>query len=83
MNNARRQRLVAVHVTTTQIGSHPPTITPVTGESLEELLLDWRIVQLQGLGSLGREPETGFAALLLLEEIPKPARLGGLGFAVE
>lgn len=79
----RKQRLVAVHVTTTQIGSHPPAITPVTGETLEELLLDWRIVQIQGLGPHGHDAVQGFAALLLLEELPKQNRPGSLGFGLD
>ena len=77
----RKQKLVTVHVTTTEIGSHPPTIRPVTGETLEELLLDWKIVQMQGLGPLGHEPERGFAALLLLEEAPRKSGGGSLGFS--
>ena len=79
----RKQKLVTVHVTTTEIGSHPPMIRPVTGETIEELLLDWRIVQMQGLGPLGHEPERGFAALLLLEELPREGRGGSLGFSVD
>lgn len=65
----RKQKLVAVHVTTAPQPGAPP-IVPVTGEPLAELLESWRIVQIQPLGSPGTSPaEAGrYAALLLLEE---------------
>jgi hypothetical protein len=77
----KKQRLVAVRVTTSWTEEAAPTITPVSGESLEELLEGWRIVQMEGLGPQERD---GYAALLLLEEKPQEGRGGPLGFgAVE
>jgi hypothetical protein len=57
-----------------------PVIQPVGTESLEEILESWRIVQIQPLGSEGAGAETGYAALLLLEEASSEASLGRLGF---
>ncbi|HEX7182965.1 MAG TPA: hypothetical protein VF756_14075 [Thermoanaerobaculia bacterium] len=74
----KKQRLVAVRVTTSWTGQDEPTITPVSGESLAELLEGWRIVQMEGLGP--QEGGDGYAALLLLEERPQEGRGGPLGF---
>ena len=73
----KKQRLVAVRVTTSWTEEAEPTITPVGGESLEELLEGWRIVQMEGLGP---QETDGYAALLLLEERPQEGRGGPLGF---
>ena len=73
----KQQRLVAVRITTTPAPG-APTIVPVDGETLEELLDAWRTVQIQPLGGEGGGPE--YAALLLLEEAPTEASLGRLGF---
>jgi len=77
----RKQRLVAVHVTTTPAPG-APTIVPVGGESLEELLELWRVVQIQPLGPGSGTGET-YAALLLLEEASTEPSLGRLGFGRE
>ncbi len=75
----RKQRLVTVRVTTGS-AEKEPSITPLTGEPLDELLQGWRILQMEGLGPQGGD---GYAALLLLEELPAESRGGPLGFAVE
>ena len=76
----KKQRLVAVEVTTAPAPSGAPAIRPVGGESLEEILDAWRIVQIQPLGpDPGGAAET-YAALLLLEEAPPEGGLGRLGF---
>jgi hypothetical protein len=74
----KKQRLVAVRITTTPPTPGAPAIVPVDGETLDELLDSWRIVQIQPLGAEGEGPE--YAALLLLEEAPTEASLGRLGF---
>ena len=74
----RKQRLVAVRITTEPKTPGASTITPVGGESLEELLEVWRIAQIQPLGT--EREGTEYAALLLLEEAPAEASLGRLGF---
>lgn len=75
----RKQRLVAVHVTTTPSAPGTPTIVPVGGETLEELLERWRVVMIQPLGQ-GSGPGETYAALLLLEESETEPSLGRLGF---
>lgn len=75
----RKQKLVTVRVTTGTDGEEP-TITPLTGEPLDEILKTWRILQMEGLGPQGGG---GYAALLLLEELPAESRGGPLGFSVD
>ena len=65
---------------TTGIGGEDPAITPLSGEPLDELLQSWRIVGMEGLGPQGAD---GFAALLLMEELPAGSGGGRLGFAVD
>ncbi|HVT57858.1 MAG TPA: hypothetical protein VHR45_05630 [Thermoanaerobaculia bacterium] len=76
----KKQRLVAVRVSL-GLGAPGPPIELVGGESLEELLATWRIVQMQRLGE-----ESGtdghYAALLLLEEAAGEGSAAPLGFAV-
>jgi hypothetical protein len=74
----KKQRLIVVRIHTAQNTQGTPAITTVDGESLEEILESWRIVQIQPLGTEGDDPE--YAALLLLEESPGEASLGRLGF---
>ncbi len=74
----KKQRLVAVRITTAPDTQGTAAITPIGGESLEEILESWRIVQIQPLGADGSGPE--YAALLLLEESPGEGSLGRLGF---
>ena len=76
--NKKKQRLVAVRIQTMPGTTGETAITPVGGESLEEILADWRIAQMLPLGSGAEGPE--YAALLLLEEAPTEASLGRLGF---
>jgi hypothetical protein len=76
--NKKKQRLVAVRITTAPGTTGESAITPVGGESLDEILADWRIVHMLPLGTEGEGPE--YAALLLLEEAPSEASLGRLGF---
>jgi hypothetical protein len=78
----RKQRLVAVHITTTPATLGEPTIVPVGGESLEELLERWRVAMIQPLGQ-GSGPGETYAALLLLEESEAEPSLGRLGFGRE
>jgi hypothetical protein len=75
----RKQKLLAVRVTTGSVDEEP-SITPLTGEPLEEILQGWRILQMEGLGPQGGD---GYAALLLLEELPAESRGGPLGFSVD
>jgi hypothetical protein len=74
----KKQRLVAVRVSTQPTPPGAPAITPIGGEPLEELLTSWRIVQIQPLSAEGAGAE--YAALLLLEEAPSEATLGRPGF---
>lgn len=74
----KQQRLVAVRITTAPTAPGVPAITTIGGESLDEILESWRIVQIQPLGTEGEGPD--YAALLLLEESPTEASLGRLGF---
>ncbi len=74
----KKQRLVAVRISTEQNAAGTPAITTVHGEPLEEILDSWRIVQIQPLGTEGSGPE--YTALLLLEESPGEGSLGRLGF---
>lgn len=77
----KKQKLVAVRVTTSWTEEAEPSITPVSGEPLEKLLEGWRIVQMEGLGP--EERGDGYAALLLLEEKPQEGRGGPLGFGAD
>jgi hypothetical protein len=74
----KKQRLVAVRINIAGNTQGSPAITAVGGESMEEILESWRIVQIQPLGTEGNGPE--YAALLLLEEAPGEGSLGRLGF---
>ena len=76
--NKKKQRLVAVQIRIAPGTPGDSVITPIGGESLEEILESWRIVQIQPLGTEGEGPE--YAALLLLEEAPTEASFGRLGF---
>jgi hypothetical protein len=72
----RKQKLMAVRVALTESGE---TITLADGSPVEDLLSRWRIVGMQSLGP----QEGGYAALLLLDELPPESRGGRLGFEVE
>jgi hypothetical protein len=72
----RKQKLVTVQVGLTDGGE---TITLTDGKPVEELLTAWRIVGMENLGP----KDGGYAALLLLEELPPENRGGRLGFEVE
>jgi hypothetical protein len=72
----RKQKLVTVRVAATETDE---VITLADGRPVEDLLSAWRIV---GMESLGPQ-EGGYAALLLLEELPPESRGGRLGFEVE
>jgi len=79
----KKQRLVAVHVSMTPQAPGAPLIRPVdSGESLEQILETFHIVQIQPLGA-SAEGDGSYAALLLLEEAPTEAGLGRLGFGGE
>lgn len=75
----RKQKLLAVRVTTGS-AEEEPSITPLTGEPLDDVLKEWRILQMEGLGPQGGD---SYAALLLLEELPAESRGGPLGFSVD
>jgi len=75
----KKQKLVTVHVTTAPAPGEP-SIVPVGGETLEALLEQWRVLQIQPLGQ--RTGDT-YTALLLLEEAPSEPSLGRLGFGHE
>jgi hypothetical protein len=72
----RKQKLVTVQVDLTDDGE---TITLTDGKPVEDLLTAWRIVGMESLGP----KDSGYAALLLLEELPPENRGGRLGFEVE
>ena len=72
----RKQKLVTVRVTLTASGE---AITLADGSPVEDLLSQWRIAGMQSLGP----QEGGYAALLLLDELPPESRGGRLGFEVE
>lgn len=72
----RKQNLVTAHIELTESGE---SITLSDGKSLADLLSGWRIVGMESLGPR----EGGYAALLLLEELPPESRGGRLGFDVE
>lgn len=76
--NKKKQRLIAVRIQTAPGTAGEAAITPVGGESLEEILADWRVVQMLPLGMGAEGPE--YSALLLLEEMSSEASLGRLGF---
>jgi len=72
----RKQKLVTVQVDLADGGE---TITLTDGKPVEDLLTAWRIVGMESLGP----KDSGYAALLLLEELPPENRGGRLGFEVE
>jgi hypothetical protein len=81
----KRQKLVVVQVATAPGDAGVPTIVPVEGGSIEELLAAWRVVQIQPLGpptagAPGGGREGRYFALLLLEELAAEESAGRLGF---
>jgi hypothetical protein len=72
----REQKLVTVRIEQTESGE---AITLSDGKAMDDLLSSWRIVGMETLGPR----ESGYAALLLVEELPPESRGGRLGFAIE
>ena len=90
MSTKKKQRLVAVAVAAGPVQPGEPTIVPLDGGTIEDLMATWRVVHMQPLGA---QAESGVAsgtlppgsaprhlALLLLEENSEPEGLGRLGF---
>jgi len=78
----KRQRLAAVQVATGEDGEAAGSIVPLAGGTIEELLADWRVVQMQPLGPVAAAvgPAGRYLALLLLEEAAAEESVGRLGF---
>jgi len=76
----KQQKLVVVQV---DISGAAPAIVPVGGGTLDEILQDWRVVQIQPLSAPASPADHRYHALLLLEEAATDRGLGRLGFGVE